>query len=89
MSVSDDKYNHSEKGRTRHRRYNKSPKGRARNARYEASRIRVGAGGYRWSYRVPPQRKAAVQEELAAFRAAQAAEYAVFSVSLSEEPPRR
>jgi hypothetical protein len=35
VSAADDRYNHSDKGRARHRRYNSSLKGGLRSSRYE------------------------------------------------------
>lgn len=43
--------------------------------RYEESRLRVGVGGLRFSYRVDPSRKEELKERLAEFRSQQRAEY--------------
>lgn len=56
-------------------RYGQSEKGRAVRARYEETRIRVTIADMSWSYRVPPEKKAELQERLAEFRAEQRSAY--------------
>jgi hypothetical protein len=57
-------------------RYDQSEKRQAVRARYEKTRIRVRiAGVVDESYRVPPEKKAELQERLATFRADQRSAY--------------
>jgi hypothetical protein len=44
---------------------------RERDDKYEQSRIKVNAGGLRWSYRVPPEKKDKLVVRLRDFRAEQ------------------
>ena len=73
---------------SRHHRYNVSEKGRARQARYERTRIQVQAGGLRWTYRVPADRKAELAEMLAGFRRAQRIEVSEPSAQRGRIDPR-
>lgn len=75
------------KKRARQARYDSTEKGRARHCRYEQTRIRLGVGGLRFTYRVPAEQKMDLMERLAEFRAGQTAEYRDYTERL--DPSRR
>ena len=79
------RYRCSAKGRETQRTWRETDSGRASMERYEASRIRVSAGGFRWSYRVRPDRKAEIEQKLTKFRAGQREETQTFAQRLASE----
>jgi hypothetical protein len=66
-----------------------SERGQERSNRYETTRIQVGVAGFRYTYRVPPQRKDALVAVLADFNARQREAYADFAESLEQSPSER
>jgi hypothetical protein len=88
----DKKYNltaidRRERTKAKHHRYNTSDKGAARNRRYESRRIRIRmAGGLiDTSYRVDPDKKFQLLDQLAEFNASQARDTEIFRDNLERE----